>query len=123
MKKLWGSALTALALAVLAAPAFAQSLGTSGEAGDSVSNPVRIGDAPEGSIPLTQSLSNAITPLNSVACQTIATGLTRDNAYLRRFQLNNDHGIASGFSVNSVDVGFENLTPAVGGHATVTRST
>ncbi len=79
-----------------------------GPAGETVQNPPRSGDEPSGSTEITQSASNAITPLNSVSCN--SAGGSAANQYLRRFQLDADHGISSPFGVSSVDFGMESIT-------------
>ena len=56
---------------------------------------------------ITQSSSQAITPLNSVSCNS-ATGHA-DNSYFRAFSLSS-FGIVNAFNVQSIDIGIEEAT-------------
>ena len=56
--------------------------------------------------------SATITPANSVSCN--GGGLHTDNSYLRRFDLDGDHGVTGLINVDSVDVGIETAAGATG---------
>lgn len=99
-------------LLTFASPVSAQTLSQSGINGDAVLNPPHSGPVPDGT-PLTQSLSNAIVPLNSVSCN--SGGGSAENSYLRRFHLSADHGITSPFGLSSVDIGLESIVPGGAG--------
>jgi subtilisin family serine protease len=70
---------------------------------------------PSGSLPggpsITHSVSNAITPLNSIACFNNVDVFTTDNSFWRVFTLS-DFGITTDFPVHSVTVGIEDLSVA-----------
>ena len=54
----------------------------------------------------TQNIDPAtITPANSVSCN--AGGLHADNSYMRRFDLDGDHGVTGSINIDSVDIGIE----------------
>ncbi len=57
----------------------------------------------------TQNIDPAtITPANSVQCG--AGGLHADNSYMRRFDLDGDHGVTGSINIDSVDIGIESAT-------------
>lgn len=76
-------------------------------------------DAPMGgTMTLSQSSSNVITALNSVACSNNLTGYTLENSYYRVFRLA-DHGITTAFTATRVDFGVEEATAGAGTSQTV----
>ncbi len=61
----------------------------------------------------TQNIDPAtITPANSVSCS--AGGLHADNSYIRRFDLDGDHGVTGSINIDSVDIGIETAAGAGG---------
>jgi len=71
-------------------------------------------DAPSTQmITLTQSSSNAITALNTVACSNQTTGYTDENSFYRVFRLS-DHGVNTAFTATRVDFAIEEATATSG---------
>lgn len=91
------------ALSLLAGSAMAASLSRNGSVGEATPQPPR-GTAC-GPVTLTQSTSLAITPANSVSCN--SGGLHADNSYFRAYSL---AAYPAGFDVCSVTVGIEEAT-------------
>jgi hypothetical protein len=58
-------------------------------------------------VTLTQSLSQTIVALNSVSCNNQTTNSHTDNWYMRRYDLDGQHGILGPFGVTSVSFGVE----------------
>ena len=63
-------------------------------------------------VSITQSNSLTIQAGNSVSCN--ASGFHADNSYMRRFDLDGDHGIINPFVVSSVDFGVETAESGTG---------
>ncbi len=66
--------------------------------------------SPAPAIKVTQTASDAVTALNSVACGNAAN--TAENHYYRRFDLSGGYNAAQGFKVSQVSFGVENATSA-----------
>lgn len=99
----------------LALPATAMAQTTlfqSGEAGDAVQNPPRVGDGAGSVASIAQNLSNAIDPAAYINCNNVST---TDNSYMRRFDLTGDHGIDYPFAVDSIDLGVDVDTSGAAG--------
>ncbi|MEM9596031.1 MAG: hypothetical protein AAGD06_17300 [Acidobacteriota bacterium] len=69
-----------------------------------------------GDTSFTQSVDAAtITAMNSVSCNSMATGFHTDNSYSRAFDLAGDFGISEDFEVCGVQIGVEDATAGAGG--------
>jgi hypothetical protein len=72
-----------------------------------------------GGTTITHSVSQTITPLNSIRCVNGGTGFHTDNGYWRAFDLPS-FGITGDFSVLLVEIGIEGATAGVGGVQPIT---
>ncbi len=78
-------------------------------------------DAPSTqTITLSQSSSNAITALNTVACYNATLGYTDENSFYRVFRLA-DHGVNTAFTATRVDFAIEEATANAGSQTVQVR--
>ena len=75
-------------------------------------NSVNTGYSPSASSYTQNTDAATITPSNSVSCN--ASGLHTDNSYIRRFDLDGDHGVTNTINIDSVDIGIETAAGAGG---------
>lgn len=71
-------------------------------------------------ITLTQSSSNTVTALNTVACSNQTTGYTDENSYYRVFRLA-DHGVNTAFTATRVDFAIEEASATSGSQTVQVR--
>jgi hypothetical protein len=75
--------------------------------GATESNPIQIGNAPQGAISITQSVDPNTVAAGAVACSPDGGATTTENSYWRVFDLPTDFGINNQFDIDTVQFGVE----------------
>ncbi len=81
-------------------------------------NSVNTGYSPSASSYTQNTDPATVTPATSVQCG--SGGVHADNSYMRRFDLDGDHGVTGSINIDSVDIGIESAVAGAGGMQPVT---